>query len=259
MICTTESYGVTDTGRRRQVNQDYVLFDDELRLYIVADGMGGHSAGEVASKLAAESVREFVVRSRCSADISWPFGLDPRLSLNGNCLRSAVMLANARVCDEAAQHEELYGMGTTIVAAVAEKGVLTICSAGDSRAYRIRSGSIRQLTKDDSWVQAALDRGVLEEGQARNHIMRNIITKAVGADDELEPCVVEEETEPGDLYLMCTDGLHGMLGDAEILGIIRASAPDLRKAVDSLIAAANANGGNDNVTALLLRCLSAND
>jgi protein phosphatase len=250
---TLESFGATDIGLRRQINQDCIFLDDEIGLYVVADGMGGHSAGEVASKLAVDIVHAFVVQNRVSDQGAWPFGLDAGLSSNGNCLRTAIMLANLRIWEQSEINTDLSGMGTTIVAALAEDGVLTVASAGDSRAYRIRGQGIQQITTDDSWVQAALDKGVLSRDQVRDHVMRNVITKAVGTSEDIEPRVVEERLQTGDTVLFCSDGLHGMVSDAEILGIILAAGSDIRKAVADLISAANGRGGKDNITVLLLR------
>jgi len=254
MAFRTESYGASDIGLRRLINQDSLFFEDAAGLYVVADGMGGHSAGEVASGLAVKTVRDFVARSRLADAVEWPCPVDAGLSYNGNCLRAAIILANRRIWQEAGQRPDLAGMGTTIVAALAEEDVITLASAGDSRAYCIRQRAIRQLTVDDSWVQAALERGVLSSEQIRNHAMRNVITKAVGANEEIEPRVLEERLQPGDYYLFCSDGLHGTISDSDILEIILSSGGDLRRSVTALIDAANAGGGKDNITVLLLAC-----
>ena len=175
-----ESFGVTDIGRRRQLNEDAMLIDDKAGLYVVADGMGGHNAGEVASQLAVETVSNFVGRSGHDEEITWPYGVDPAISINANRLRTAVMLANKRVWKEADNREDYTGMGTTIVAGLAEDASLILCGAGDSRAYRLRGDTLEQITVDDSWVQVALSEGLLQADEAENHPMKNIITKAVG-------------------------------------------------------------------------------
>jgi protein phosphatase len=256
MANKVESYGATDVGLRRQTNQDCLLFDDAIGLYVVADGMGGHSAGEVASKLAVDTVHTFVRQNRLSNGISWPGGIEAELSYSGNLLRTAIMLANLKVWEESESRAELAGMGTTIVAALAEDNVLTVGSAGDSRVYRIRRNEIRQLTTDDSWVQAALEKGVLNRDQLRNHAMRNVITKAIGANEDIEPRIIEEPLEPGDLCLLCSDGLHGIIGDYEILELVRSAGDDLKGAVENLIAAAKDGGGKDNITVILVRSKS---
>ncbi len=248
-----ESFGVTDIGRRRQLNEDAMLIDDKSGLYVVADGMGGHNAGEVASQLAVETVSNFVRRSGLEEEITWPYGVDPAISINANRLRTAIMLANKRVWKEADNREDYTGMGTTIVGGLAGDASLILCGAGDSRAYRLRGDALDQITVDDSWVQVALSEGLLQADEAENHPMKNIITKAVGAKQNIDLTVQEETLEDGDLYLLCTDGLHGMLNHTGIVEILSAKKDNLEEAVQELVAAANENGGKDNITAVALR------
>ena len=248
-----ESYGATDVGLRRKLNEDSLLVDADLGLFVVADGMGGHNAGEIASHLAVETVGNFVQRSREEDEITWPYGVDPKLSLNSNRLLTAVMLANKRVWKEADNRQDYTGMGTTIVAALVNGETISFVSAGDSRAYRLRSSEFRQLTVDDSWVQAAVDEGVLLPEEAETHPMKNIITKAIGAKEDIDVHVEEHGLEDNDLYLLCSDGLHGMIPEREIAEMVRAGGESLEGLVSELIEKANANGGKDNVTALALR------
>lgn len=246
-----ESHGASHVGRLRQLNEDSLLVDADAGLFIVADGMGGTHAGEVASQMAVAVVTDFVRRSqREEADI-WPYGLDARLSRNGNRLRNAVMLANHRVWKEADLRPDRAGMGTTIVAALADGDHLTLCSAGDSRAYLIRAGRLDQITTDDSWVQAALIEGVLSSAEARDYPLKNVLTKAVGGQESIDVDVIERQLEDGDVYLLCSDGLHAMLTDAEILETVLAAGGDLKRAGRDLIDGANSSGGKDNITALL--------
>ena len=248
-----DSYGATDVGLRRKLNEDSILVDGEHGLFIVADGMGGHNAGEIASSLAVETVANFVHRSREEDEITWPYGVDPKLTLNANRLVTAVMLANKRVWKEADNRQDYTGMGTTIVAALANHETISFVSAGDSRAYRLRGEEFTQMTTDDSWVQAAVDEGVLLPEEAESHPMKNIITKAIGAKEHLDVSVDELALEDGDLYLLCSDGLHGMIPDREIERMIKEPDRSLEDVVTSLIQTANQNGGKDNVTALLVR------
>ncbi len=248
-----ESCGATDIGRRRQLNEDNFLADDDAGLYIVADGMGGHSAGEIASKLAIETVAAFVQRSREFEKLTWPFGIEPALSYSSNRLRTAVLLANRRVWREADRRQEYTGMGTTLVAALAEDGCLSICSAGDCRAYRVHARHLEQITTDDSWVQAAYDAGILQADAIPSHPLRSIVTKAVGARETLELGVLEHRVTDGDMFLFCSDGLHGMLADGKIHGIVADGDATLPDILRNLIAAANEAGGKDNITALMLR------
>ena len=252
MAASVESFGLTDVGRRRALNKHSFFIDGQLGLYIVADGMGGENDGEVASRTAADAVATFIRRSK-ESEITWPFGIVPHLSHNGNRLRTAIMMANKRVWKEAESRPEYVGMGTTIVAALIEDDVLTLCGAGDSRAYRIRENQLDQITTDDSWIQAAVSAGALTHERLQEHPMRNIITKAVGAKETIEAEILETPLQEGDLYLLCSDGLHGMIPESRILEIVLATDGNLQKAVADLIAAANAGGGKDNITALLFR------
>jgi protein phosphatase len=248
-----DSFGVSDIGRRRKLNEDNVLVDDDLGLFVVADGMGGHNAGEVASSLAVEVVSNFIRRSREEEEITWPYGIDPKISLNGNRLRTAVMLANKRVWKEADNREEYTGMGTTLVAALVASEEVVLCNAGDSRAYRLRDAKLEQVTTDDSWVQAAFSEGVLQPQEIQYHPMRNIITKAIGAREAIEVNILEEGLQSGDIYLLCSDGLHGMVNDQDIERIMVSAEGNLEKAVRALIEAANAGGGKDNISAVIFR------
>ena len=248
-----ESYGATHVGLRRQLNEDSFLADNESGLFVVADGMGGHNAGEIASHLAVETVGNFVARSREEEEITWPYGVDPKLTLNANRLLTAVMLANKRVWKEADNRQDYTGMGTTIVAALVSGTTISIVNAGDSRVYRLRSSRFEQMTIDDSWVQAAVDEGVLLPEEAETHPMKNIITKAIGAKENIDLSVEDHSMEEGDLYLLCSDGLHGMIHEKPLAEILVASNGSLENLVTGLIETANQNGGKDNVTALALR------
>lgn len=248
-----ESYGATDVGLRRKLNEDSLYLDNDVGLFVVADGMGGHNAGEIASKLAVETVSNFVQRSAAEEEITWPYGVDPKLSLNANRLLTAVMLANKRVWKEADQRQDYTGMGTTIVAALADQDTISCVSAGDSRAYRLRGNVFQQMTVDDSWVQAAVDEGVLLPEEAESHPMKNIITKAIGAKENIDVAVDEYQLEHDDLYLLCSDGLHGMVPENRLSEIVKASNGALPDLVTRLIETANRNGGKDNITALVLR------
>jgi protein phosphatase len=248
-----EAYGRTDVGRRRKVNEDSFLVAPETSLYAVCDGMGGHNAGEVASRMAVETISAFIQRSAVEKEITWPWGLDANLTFDANRLKTAIRLANARVFQAADNREELTGMGTTVVAALVSGDAMTIGSAGDSRCYMVREGVLKQLTRDDSWVSAALGEGILNSDDVEHHPLRNVITKAVGARDAIDLDVLEHDLLPGDLVILCSDGLHGMVGDPEISRILLASPGSLEEASARLVDAANEAGGRDNVTVVLLR------
>ena len=248
-----EAYGQTDVGRRRKLNEDNFVVSKEPGLFAVCDGMGGHNAGEVASKMAIETLQAFIEKSHREKEITWPYGLDVNLSFDGNRLKTAIKLANKKVFRAADNREDYTGMGTTAVAALVSENVLTVGSAGDSRCYLLRGGKLTQLTRDDSWVSAALGEGILNSDEIERHPLRNVITKAVGAKETIELDVVEQKLETGDLALICSDGLHAMLSDDQILATLTPIPATLEEAAGKLIDAANEAGGKDNVSVVLLR------
>jgi protein phosphatase len=248
-----EAVGHTDVGRRRKLNEDYFLVDPKTHFYAVCDGMGGHNAGEVASQMAIEALGQFMERSHKEKEITWPYGLDVNLSFDGNRLKTGLKLANKKVYKAADNREEYTGMGTTAVAALVSEKMATIGSAGDSRCYLFRSGELKQLTRDDSWVSAAWAEGILSIDEIEKHPLKNVITKAVGAKDSIEIEVVEHPLAVGDVLLLCSDGLHSMINDAAIRQVLTPFPESLDAAAANLIAAANEAGGKDNVTVVLLR------
>jgi len=249
-----EAYGQTDVGRRRKLNEDNFVVDTEACFFAVCDGMGGHNAGEVASKMAIETLAAFIRKSAGEEkDITWPYGLEKELSFEANRLKTAVRLANKRVFKAADNREDYTGMGTTAVAALISDSVLTVGSAGDSRCYLLRDGKLTQLTHDDSWVSAAWAEGILTSEEIERHPLRNVITKAVGAKDTLDIEIVEHGLAPGDVALLCSDGLHAMLHDDQIRQALTPFPATLEDAADRLIRAANDAGGKDNVSVVLVR------
>jgi protein phosphatase len=249
-----EAFGKSDVGRRRKLNEDNVLLDRDTNLYAVCDGMGGHNAGEVASRMAIETLHAFIAKSQGEEkDITWPYGLEPNLSFEANRLKTAIKLANKRVFKAADNREDYTGMGTTLVAALLNDGTLTVGNAGDSRCYLVRDGKLRQITRDDSWVSAAWAEGILSHDEIDRHPLRNVITKAVGAKDNIELETYEEKLVAGDVVLLCSDGLHGMITDEQILKLLHPLAATLEEAAEGLIDAANEAGGKDNVSVVLLK------
>jgi protein phosphatase len=203
--------------------------------------------------MAIETIASFIERSHKEKEITWPYGLDVNLSYDGNRVKTAIKLANKKVFRAADNREEYTGMGTTVVAAIVSGDVMTVGSAGDSRCYLMRNGALTQVTKDDSWVSAALGEGILNSDEIERHPLRNVITKAVGAKESIELDVVEQKLKPGDVALICSDGLHAMVGDGEIQKLLHPMASSLEEAASRLIDAANEAGGKDNVTVVLLR------
>jgi serine/threonine protein phosphatase PrpC len=245
------AYGATHPGRRAS-NEDALLVEPALGLFVVADGMGGHKAGEVASRIAVEAIREFIQDSR-APDITWPYGLDPTISLNANRLRTAVRVANGRVLEASEQRADYTGMGTTVVAVLAIGDRLVFAGVGDSRVYLWTSGRVEQLTEDDSWVATVLARepGMTESALAQ-HPMRHVLTSVVGARADTEPRVNERPFEAGEVVLLCSDGLHGALTPAEIAAALSADLA-LAEIPEVLVNAALVRGATDNVTAVVVR------
>jgi len=259
------AFGFTDKGHVRPTNEDCFAIDEALGLCVVADGIGGHNAGEVAARLAVDAVVDFVrLRSRRSAagadetngDLDgWPFGFDPSLSVDGNLLRTAVHLANAQIREVAIDSLDYAGMGTTIVAARASGGRLSVAHAGDSRLYMVADRRLRQLTEDDSWVVSMLahdpnaDRRLLE-----HHPLRNALTNVVGVRARTEVHVVEQALAGGEMLLLTTDGVHGVLDERRIERLLLED-DDPRVMAEGMVTAALARGSCDNCTAVVARYL----
>jgi PPM family protein phosphatase len=247
------AHAVSDAGPVRKNNEDCCAIEHDLQLYVVADGMGGHSAGEVASRLAVEALVGFIRRSQEDTDLSWPYGIDPTLSLQANRLRTAINLANRRVFRAAESHDDYTGMGTTIVGALVAADRLVVGSVGDSRLYLLKGGSLAQVTQDDTWAATMLaHHGAADASLMAHHPMRHVLTNVLGARDRTEVHVSEHPLGPGDTVLLCSDGLYGVLGEAELLRILVAGS-DVRRTAECLVRTAIDQGTRDNVTALVLR------
>ena len=249
------SFGVSDRGPVRPINEDCFLADDDLSLFVVADGMGGHAAGEVASRLAIESIENFVRRSHHAEDFSWPCGIDPTLTFDGNRVRTAIYLANRRVFRAAEANDDYTGMGTTVVCALINDGVLTIGHVGDSRLYVLSSGVLTAQTRDDTWAATVLAEGggIVDEEALATHPMRHVLTNVLGARDQTEIHVQERPIQPGELLLLCTDGLHGSVED-QVIQELLATKGNVKHKAEVLVRAAIDRGSRDNVTALVAVC-----
>ncbi|MGH7264474.1 MAG: protein phosphatase 2C domain-containing protein [Candidatus Rokuibacteriota bacterium] len=246
------AHGETDIGRRRKVNEDTIFA--ARGLYLVCDGMGGHQAGEVASRLSVEAIANFIERSEADRELTWPFGFDPRGSFGVNRLRTAVKLANRTVFEHASSTEAYTGMGTTVAAVLIGAGEprLTCASVGDSRVYRLRAGALAQLTRDDSWANLLAGEGV-REGAGAGGGLKNVLTKALGAREEVELDVVDHPLTDGDTVLLCSDGLTNMVPDPRIAEIVTGHAADVAAACRALVTEANDRGGRDNVSVILVQ------
>lgn len=264
----------TDKGLKREVNEDAYSIFDEQNLFLVADGMGGHAGGRIASQLAIETVRDFI-QSPYEANYSliqiqnllllsedlYQFetvkvtdlvlGKDlPEKALD---LVKAVRLANRRVYNMAVAQPKLAGMGTTIVAAIFEANLIYICHVGDSRVYRLRAGNLEQLTEDHSWVNELLEDKEISEEEAANFKYKNVITRALGITGNVKVDLRIENVESGDLFLLCTDGLAGQIPDEQIRDVLNRSDDSLGTACRDLVKAANDSGGPDNITVVTFK------
>lgn len=245
-------HGLTDVGRRRENNQDQLLVDEQRDVYAIADGMGGHAAGEVASQAVVEGIVAFVEATRAmSPDQTWPTQFDPELSVNANRLRAGFQMGNRRLAAQIASSSDLRGMATTAVAMLIDGGTATLAHVGDSRVYRLRDGQLERLTRDHSWVEEQIRLGALSETAARQHPWRNIVTRALSGSDDLEVDIQEVALQSGDRLLLCSDGLFTVLSDGQISEVLRRET-DLDHLCHALIQGANDGGGPDNVTAVVL-------
>ena len=246
------SASATDTGLRRSINEDSVSVREDLGLFLVADGMGGHAAGEVASRTAVEGIVAFVEATRAtSPDQTWPIPYDPELSMNANRLRAGFRMGNWRLAEQIASSSELRGMATTAVAMLIDGGTGTLAHVGDSRAYRLRDGQLERLTRDHSWVEEQIRVGALSEAAARQHPWRNIVTRALTGSEDLEVDIQEVALQSGDRLLLCSDGVFTVLDDDQISQVLRRET-DPDQLCQALIQGANDGGGPDNVTAVVL-------
>src|SRR5438132_12404928 len=214
-----KSFGLTHVGRQRQHNEDSFLVEDKVKLYLVADGMGGHAAGEIASRIAVDSISEFILHTR-EDDGTWPHAYDEQYKRSTNRLMAAVRLANTRVLEAMRKDARLRGMGTTVVACLADEETMSVAHVGDSRAYLVRDGHLSRLTNDHSWVFEQVQAGMLTEAEAEKHPLRNVITRALGGALSVNPDAAEVESKPGDVYLLCSAGLTGMVPEDEILRLV---------------------------------------
>jgi protein phosphatase len=274
------SAALTDLGLRRPANEDSFVSRPGLGLHVVCDGMGGHAAGEIASRIAADTIEAFIQQSEgVTATFTWPFGYSPEWGIDGNRLVSALMLANREIAQRVIDEPALRGMATTAVCLLIGTGnpgagidggavpspipnpqspspsVLPALFAhvGDSRAYLWRDGDLDQVTRDHSWVEEQISLGVLSEAEARQHPWRNLVTRALAGADEPRVELTPVDLEPGDRVILCSDGLTSPLTNAAIAGIL-ARAPMGRpdELCQALVDAANASGGPDNITVIVV-------
>ena len=238
----------THPGMRRDTNEDSYSARPDLGLFVVADGMGGHVAGEVASRLAVEEIVASVSASAAAPD-TWSLGVDPVVGPAGTRLRQAFRRANQRIAAAAEEDGTLRGMATTASALLVGKaGEASLAHVGDTRIYLSRQGRVERLTDDHSWVEEQVRAGTLDRRAAEGHPWRNVVTRAISGGDDPEVDHRVLHLEPGDRLLICSDGLHGVLGEARVADLLGAGGDDLQALCDRLVAEANAAGGPDNIT-----------
>jgi protein phosphatase len=243
----------TDVGMKRSHNEDYFALIEDEQLFLVADGMGGHACGEVASKLSADVIGEFYQHSK-DMEATWPYRYDHNLSYVENRLVASIRLANARIYQRSQSDPNLRGMGTTIVGCLILGNFAYIAHVGDSRCYRVRNGGIDLLTRDHSLLEDYRDaRPDMTDEEARNFPHKNVITRALGMREHVQVDISKFEIGDRDCFVLCSDGLSGMLEDQEIHRIV-SGAQSLEDSVGRLVDRANEVGGTDNVTAMVIEC-----
>jgi len=242
-----KAFGLSEAGPVRRMNEDCLLCAEDLRLFIVADCMGGRSAGDVAARVAVESIENFVRRSHETSDFSWPFGVDPSLSLDANRLKTAVNLANRRINRLAENHDDYLTMATTAVCALLGDGRLVVAHVGDSRLYVHDGDRLHQLTDDDSWTATVLG---AERGTAAP--VRHVLTNVLGARPDTCVHLAERDWSGHEMLLLCSDGLHGVV-PFERLRDVMSSDEEPEALARTLVAAALEHGSRDNITVLVVR------
>lgn len=246
-----ELANVSDAGRKRPHNEDSAVTDPGLGLALVADGMGGYKAGEVASAIAAKVVLDGVRDGQSKHQFSALGG--GGASVESRLIKESIQTANQYIFQTANEIPQCQGMGTTIVVALFSHNRVTIAHVGDSRIYRLRAGELKQVTNDHSLVQELIDRGFFTPEEAQANTPKNLVTRALGIDEHVEIDVQELATQPNDIYLLCSDGLNDMVNDEEIRLTLSKYSANLAEAAHELVRLANAGGGKDNISVVLAR------
>jgi protein phosphatase len=244
----------TDPGMVRAHNEDSIASDPARGLVVLADGMGGYNAGEVASGMATTVILTEMRQILAGPE---PYQIDPRTNqtIAARLLREQVLKANSSIYQAAQSQPQYAGMGTTLVVSLFYDNRVLVAHLGDPRLYLLRDGALRQVTRDHSLLQEQIDSGLLTAEQAKNAQHKNLVTKALGIDPSVEPEIHEYSTQPGDIYLLCSDGLCDMVEDDDIGMTLQALGANLKLAAQQLVQMANDNGGRDNVSVILVRVL----
>jgi protein phosphatase len=244
--------GETNVGLKRDHNEDSFYLPVNERLAIVADGMGGHASGEVASRMAVETIVSYFHETENEQQLTWPFKVDRGHALDINRMKTAIKLANQQIFEEADHNQECHGMGTTVVSTLFLDDALIVGHVGDSRLYRVREGAIEQLTEDHSLLNDYVRMKRLKESEIAAFPHKNVIVRALGMKASIEVDILIEHPRLGDLYIICSDGLSGMVADPDIANMA-VEEGDLDKLCERLINSANENGGSDNITVVCAR------
>lgn len=237
--------GLTDEGLVRKHNEDTISWEAASGLVIVADGMGGHNAGEVASQIAVNSITQSLSASP---------GDTKSKPVSAYMVKKAVTHANSEIYQHAKDHPECSGMGTTVVMALFQQNSVILASVGDSRIYRFRQGSLKQLTTDHSFIQEMIDNGYMTEEDALASNNRNLITRALGIEEEVQVDVAEHKIKQNDIYLLCSDGLSDMVEEESIFSTLVKARNDIARGCKDLVALAKESGGHDNISVILVAC-----
>ena len=250
--------GCSDVGRKRTHNEDSFAIVPGEHLFLVADGMGGHASGEVASKMAIDTMSEFFQATSADPEATWPYKMDKTRGYEENRLVTGMMLANRRIFEAAQRENRLHGMGTTMVALLAVRDSALIGHVGDSRVYRLRGERLEQLTEDHSLLNDYLKMKAMTADEVAQFPHKNVIVRALGMKETVKVDAIYDKPKPGDLYVLCSDGLCGPTGDEDIREIVTAKNQNLRECAQALVDRANEKGGPDNITVVLCRWVGSN-
>lgn len=245
---------MSDVGQKRNRNEDSYLMNEGLQLYIVADGMGGHVGGDLASRLAVETIEETIKKLTAKPNVASQSSEEVKPGEFKTHLAYAIKMASRKIFEKALQDSKLQGMGTTTVVLLLRKNKAFLANVGDSRGYRIRGEKIEQLTTDHSLVEEQVRAGVLLPEEAKQHRYKNVITRSVGFQDEVDVDTQAKVIKANDIFVLCSDGLYNQLEAEEMLDVI--SHHDLQESCQHLVDIANSRGGDDNITVILVKVLS---
>lgn len=245
-------HGQTDIGSVRDHNEDAIAIDSDIALAILADGMGGHLGGEMASAITVNTIKDFISEKIKSADTD---NTNPNsiYSAESMLIQEAITEANQKVHESAEANPQYHGMGTTVVVAMFYNNRFTVAHVGDSRLYRLRNGMLKLLTRDHSLMQELIERGFYTPEQARESLNKNLVTRAIGIDSVVNIDIQEDIAMVNDIYLLCSDGVNDMLKDEQIQSVLVANSDNLENAASEIIRLANKNGGKDNISAVLVK------